>query len=69
MSEKNIIKAKWRPMLHWEGKTASLNIEYYPAQEKEVYGDKESSDFNKIFWWDNFQVLSHLLKDYKWKMA
>lgn len=68
MSEKNIIKSKWRPMLYWEWKTASLNLEYYPAQEKEVYGDKESSDFNKIFWWDNFQVLSHLLKDYKWKV-
>jgi hypothetical protein len=37
MTEKNIIKAKGRPMLYWEGKTAQLNIEYYPAQEKEVY--------------------------------
>lgn len=68
MSEKNIIKTKWRPMLHWEWKTASLNIEYYPTQEKEVYWNKKSTDFNKIFWWDNFQVLSHLLKDYKWKI-
>ena len=50
MSEKNIIKAKGRPMLHREGKTAQLNIEYYPAQEKEVYGEKDSQDFNKIFW-------------------
>ncbi|MBS8122034.1 DNA methyltransferase [Candidatus Vampirococcus lugosii] len=68
MSEKNIIKTKGRPMLHWEGKTASLNIEYYPTQEKEVYGNKKSTDFNKIFWGDNFQVLSHLLKDYKGKI-
>lgn len=55
-------------MLYWEGKTAQLNIEYYPAQEKEVYGDKESIDFNKIFWGDNFQVLSHLLKEYRGKI-
>ncbi|MCK9467090.1 MAG: site-specific DNA-methyltransferase [Candidatus Absconditabacterales bacterium] len=68
MTEKNIIKAKGRPMLYWEGKTAQLNIEYYPAQEKEVYGDKESIDFNKIFWGDNFQVLSHLLKEYRGKI-
>lgn len=66
MSEKNIIKAKWRPMLYWEWKTANLDVSYYPAQEKEVYWDKQSKEFNKIFWWDNFQVLSHLLKDYKW---
>lgn len=55
-------------MLYWEGKTAQLNIEYYPAQEKEVYGNKESIDFNKIFWWDNFQVISHLLKEYRGKI-
>lgn len=55
-------------MLYWEGKTAQLNVEYYPAQESEVYGDKESKEFNKIFWWDNFQVLSHLLKEYRWKI-
>lgn len=55
-------------MLYWEGKTAQLNVEYYPAQEKEVYGDKESIDFNKIFWGDNFQVLSHLLKEYRGKI-
>lgn len=68
MSEKNIIKAKGRPMLTWEGKTAQLHIDYYPAQEKEVYGDKESKEFNKIFRWDNFQVLSHLLKEYRGKI-
>lgn len=56
-------------MLYWEGKTAQLNIEYYPAQEKEVYGDKESIDFNKIFWGDNFQVISHLLKEYRGKIS
>ncbi len=55
-------------MLQWDGKTASINLENYPARETEVYGDKDSTEFNKIFWWDNFQVLSHLLKDYKGKI-
>jgi len=49
-STKNTIRAKGRPMLYREGKTASLETEYYPAQETEVYGDKQSPDFNKIFW-------------------
>lgn len=69
MSENTTLRAKGRPMLQWEGKTASLNLEYYPARETEVYGDKDSTEFNKIFWWDNFQVLSHLLKDYKGKIS
>lgn len=68
MSENTTLRAKGRPMLQWEGKTASLNLEYYPARETEVYGDKDSTEFNKIFWWDNFQVLSHLLKEYKGKI-
>lgn len=68
MSENTTLRAKGRPMLQWEGKTASLNLEYYPARETEVYGDKDSTEFNKIFWGDNFQVLSHLLKDYKGKI-
>ena len=37
-------------MLHWVGKKPLDKIEYYPAQEKEIYGDKNSKDFNKLFW-------------------
>lgn len=55
-------------MLYREGKTASLETEYYPAQETEVYGDKQSKDFNKIFWWDNFQVICNLMKEYRGKI-
>jgi DNA modification methylase len=59
---------KGRPMLHWYGKKPLEAIEYFPAQEKEVYGDKDSEEFNKIFWGDNLQVLSHLLKEYRGKI-
>ncbi|MFZ2556174.1 MAG: site-specific DNA-methyltransferase [Minisyncoccia bacterium] len=58
-------QAKGRPLLQWTSKRALESIEYYPAQEKEVYGDKQSKDFNKLFWGDNLQVLSHLLKEYR----
>lgn len=63
-----VSKAKGRPMLTWVGKKPLERIEYYPAQEKEVYGDKSSKEFNKLFWGDNLQVLSHLLKEYRGKI-
>lgn len=52
-------------MLQWVGKKPLDKIEYYPAQEKEFYGDKNSKDFNKLFWGDNLQILAHLLKEYR----
>ena len=55
-------------MLHWVGKRPLDKVEYYPAQEKEIYGDKNSKDFNKLFWGDNLQVLAHLLKEYRDKI-
>lgn len=73
----SIEKAKGRPMLQWVGKKPLDRIEYYPAQEKEVYGNpkairngagKNSKNFNKLFWGDNLQVLAHLLKDYRGKI-
>jgi site-specific DNA-methyltransferase (adenine-specific)/adenine-specific DNA-methyltransferase len=64
----SIEKAKGRAMLVWAGKKPLESIEYYPAQEKEIYGDKKSSDFNKLFWGDNLQVLAHLLKEYRGKV-
>jgi site-specific DNA-methyltransferase (adenine-specific)/adenine-specific DNA-methyltransferase len=64
----SIEKAKGRPMLQWAGKKPLDKIEYYPAQEKEIYGDKNSKEFNKLFWGDNLQVLAHLLKEYRGKI-
>jgi len=59
---------KGRAMLDWYGKRAPKSIEWFPAQEKEVYGDEKAKDWNSIFWGDNKQVLSHLLKDYRGKV-
>lgn len=63
-----ITKAKGRPMLTWVGKHPLERVEWYPAQEKEVYGIKNSTEFNRLFWGDNLQVLSHLLKNYRSKI-
>lgn len=59
---------KGRAMLDWYGKRAPKSIEWFPAQEKEVYGDATAKDWNSIFWGDNKQVLAHLLKDYRGKV-
>lgn len=64
----SIEQARGRAMLTWSGKKPLDSIEYYPAQEKEIYGDKKSPDFNKLFWGDNLQVLAHLLKEYRGKV-
>jgi len=63
-----IEKAKGKPMLIWAGKKPLEKVEYYPAQEKEFYGDRAAKDFNKLFWGDNLQILSHLLKEYRGKV-
>lgn len=64
----SIEKAKGRPLLQWVGKKPLEKIEYYPAQEKEVYGNPNAKESNKLFWGDNLQVLSHLVKDYRGKI-
>ena len=64
----DIEKAKGGPMLQWVGKRPLDKVEYYPAQEKEFYGDKNAKDFNELFWGDNLQVLAHLLKKYRGKV-
>lgn len=66
--QQTISDIKGRPMLHWYGKKPLQSIEYFPAQEKEVYGDPQAEEFNKLFWGDNLQVLSHLLKEYRGKI-
>lgn len=53
------------PELRWTGKRAFRSTQYFPAQRREAYGDPVSGWMNKIFWGDNIQVLSHLLRDYR----
>lgn len=53
------------PELRWTGKRPYESTQYYPAQLRERYGDDQNGWINKIFWGDNLQVMSHLLKDYR----
>ncbi|WP_295123506.1 site-specific DNA-methyltransferase [uncultured Chitinophaga sp.] len=56
---------KGYPMLHWKGKRPFTSTQYYPAQLKEQHGQELDGWINKIFWGDNLQVMSHLLKMYR----
>lgn len=53
------------PELRWTGKRPYRSTQYYPAQLKERYGEEKDGWINKIFWGDNLQVMSHMLKDYR----
>ena len=53
------------PMLNWRGKRPFRATQYYPAQLKETYGEEIDGWCNKIYWGDNLQVMSHLLKAYR----
>lgn len=56
------------PELHWTGKHPYRSTQYYPAQLRETYGSEKDGWMNKIFWGDNLQVMSHLLKDFRGKI-
>lgn len=56
---------KGYPMLNWKGKRPLTSTNYYPAQLKEVHGEEVDGWLNKIYWGDNLQVMSHLLKEYR----
>lgn len=59
---------KGYPMLNWRGKRPFNSTQYYPAQLKEVHGEEVDGWRNKIFWGDNLQVMSHLLKQFRGKV-
>src|ERR1044072_4866937 len=56
---------KGYPMLHWKGKRPFESTQFYPAQLKESYGSEANGWFNRIYWGDNLQVMSHLLKEFR----
>ena len=59
---------KGYPMLNWKGKRPFTSTQFYPAQLREVYGEPVEGWRNKIYWGDNLQVMSHLLKEYRGKI-
>lgn len=64
--ERPVIKGY--PELRWTGKRPYRSTQYYPAQLKETFGEPKDGWMNKIFWGDNLQVMSHMLKEYRGKI-
>lgn len=56
------------PELRWTGKRPYESTQYYPAQLRERYGKEKNNWINKIYWGDNLQVMSHLIKEYRGKI-
>ena len=70
-SQESIFKfepIKGYPMLNWKGKRPFNSTRYYPAQLKEQHGKAVNGWLNKIFWGDNLQVMSHLLREFRGKV-
>lgn len=59
---------KGYPELRWTGKRPYESTLYFPSQLRERYGEETNGWINKIFWGDNLQVMSHLLKEYRGKV-
>lgn len=59
---------KGYPMLNWKGKRPFTSTRFYPAQLKEQHGEAVNGWLNKIFWGDNLQVMSHLLREFRGKI-
>ncbi|MBL7945775.1 MAG: site-specific DNA-methyltransferase [Flavobacteriales bacterium] len=59
---------KGYPMLHWKGKRPFRGTQYFPAQLKENHGEPVKGWMNRIYWGDNLQVMSHLLKEFRGKV-
>lgn len=56
------------PELRWTGKRPYRSTQYFPAQLRERYGEETDGWINKIFWGDNLQVMSHLLREFRGKI-
>ncbi len=53
------------PELRWAGKRPFKSTQYFPAQKKESYGDPTDGWWNRVYWGDNLQVMSHLLREFR----
>ncbi len=56
------------PELRWTGKRPFKGTTYFPAQLKESHGDTVDGWRNKLYWGDNLQVMSHLLREFRGKV-
>lgn len=68
MEEYRFEPIKGQPMLNWRGKRPFTSTQFYPAQLKETFGEETGGWMNQLYWGDNLQVMSHLLKHFRGKI-
>ena len=56
------------PELRWAGKKPFQSTHFFPAQLKETHGDPVGRWWNRLYWGDNLQVMSHLLREFRGKI-
>jgi len=56
------------PYIHWKGKKPYTSTQYFPAQCKECIGEEQDGWINRLYWGDNLQVMSHLMKEFRGKI-
>ena len=56
------------PYIHWKGKKPYTSTQYFPAQCKECIGKEQDGWINRLYWGDNLQVMSHLMKEFRGKI-
>ena len=59
---------KGYPHLNWKGKRPYTSTQYFPAQSRECIGEEQDGWINRLYWGDNLQVMSHLMKDFRGKI-
>ncbi|MCL2127264.1 MAG: site-specific DNA-methyltransferase [Treponema sp.] len=56
------------PCFNWKGKRPYTSTQYFPAQSRERIGEEQDGWINRLYWGDNLQVMSHLLKEFRGKI-
>ncbi|MCL2138290.1 MAG: site-specific DNA-methyltransferase [Treponema sp.] len=56
------------PRLRWKGRCSFASTHYFPAQSTERIGEEQDGWINRLYWGDNLQVMSHLMKEFRGKI-
>jgi len=56
------------PYLHWKGKQPYTGTQYFPAKSNACIGEEQDGWINRLYWGDNLQVMSHLLREFRGKI-
>jgi len=56
------------PYLHWKGKQPYTSTQFFPAKSNTCVGEERDGWINRLYWGNNIQVMSYLLRKFKGKI-